>query len=130
MKKIIKVILAISAVVFILLAISFGRIIYLIKFAKTEVLTTEADDGEHSLTVYQIGEPEWPFGLTHCRLDLYEGKKRIIKEPVAIADDGAVAYAGNFLITWQEDRVDVKVVGSEQEPEMYKLFFDGKVKKN
>lgn len=46
-----------------------------------------------------IGEPEWPFGSTHCRIELYAEEKRISKRDFSIADDGGCATADNFYVT-------------------------------
>lgn len=104
-----------------------GSFRYRVNFAKTEVVTSASDDGKHSLTVYMIGEPDWPFGATHCRFDLWDGSKRIAKEPFSIHEDGAAASENNFAITWQEDRVEILVTASEQPDELCTIYFDGMV---
>lgn len=104
-----------------------GSFRYRVNYAKTEVVTSASDDGKHSLTVYMIGEPDWPFGATHCRFDLWDGSKRIAKEPFSIHDDGAAASENNFVITWQEDRVEILVTASEQPDELCAIYFDGMV---
>lgn len=72
-----------------------------------------------------IGEPDWPFGSTHCRFDLFKDDKRIIKYPFSIHNDGANAHEDNFDIIWNEDNVTVIVSGSEQNDIEYVLNFDG-----
>ena len=74
-----------------------------------------------------IGEPEWPFGATHCRMELFKDSKRIIKHPIDIYDDGAIAHKDNFDIKWHEDNVTVTVSGSEQDDNRYILSFDGTI---
>lgn len=109
---------------FLLLICSFQ---YRVNYAKTEVVTSVSDDGEHSLTVYMIGEPDWPFGATHCGFELRDGSKRIVKEPFSIHDDGAVASENNFTITWHEDHAEILVTASEQPDEICTIYFDGMV---
>lgn len=53
----------------ILVLILMAGIMWRTSFAKTEILTSASEDGTASLTVYMIGEPDWPFGPTHCRFD-------------------------------------------------------------
>lgn len=119
--------LGILFLVALLLAILFGGIRYRIRYAKTEIVTQTLPDGRYTLTIYMIGEPDWPFGATHCRADLTDGSKRIVQYPFSISDDGATAHVGNFDIQWQERGALLRVSGSEQEDAVYVLNFDGTV---
>jgi hypothetical protein len=114
-------------VVLIVLAVSEAVFVYRTSFAKTEIITSASDDNSYQLIVYMIGEPEWPFGATHCRFDLFHSGKRLIKHPFSIQDDGAVAHESNFHVTWGEDHVTVIASGSEQKDKEYVLNFDGTV---
>ena len=96
-------------------------------FAKTEILDYTSADGVHELIIYMIGEPDWPFGDTHCRFDLLEGGKRIIKYSFSISDDGANARAENFTIVQGDDNITVGVYGSEQGTLTFTLNYDGTV---
>ncbi len=113
--------------VFVVLVLAVSVFVYFESFAKTKILTSTSDNGGYHLTVYMIGEPEWPFGATHCRFDLFHGRKRLIKHPFLIHDDGAAAHEDNFYIAWDEDHVTVIVSGSEQPDQEYILNFDGTV---
>ena len=104
-----------------------GGIKYQSTYEKTEIMRSLSDDGQYTLFVYMIGEPDWPFGATHCRFDLMNADKRIIKYSFDIHDDGANAHESNFNITWGKDNVTVLVSGSEQKDIFYKLSFDGSV---
>ena len=117
----------IAVFLILLFLLLIGSFHYRVNYAKTEVITSVSDDGKHTLTVYMIGEPDWPFGSTHCRFDLRNGNKRIVKEPFSIHDDGVAASDNNFAITWQEDRVEILVTASEQPDEMCIIYFDGMV---
>ena len=97
------------------------------KYAKTEILDYTSDDGAHELIIYMIGEPDWPFGDTHCRFDLFEDGKRVIKYSFAILDDGANASANNFTIIQGKDNITVAVYGSEQGTTNYILDYNGTV---
>ena len=63
-----------------------------------------------------MGEPDWPFGATHCRFTLRKEGRQILERAFSIQDDGAVARA---------DGVQVVVSGSEQGDRVYVLGFDG-----
>ena len=111
----------------ILFMILFAGYRYRTTYAKTEIMTETSEDNQYTLKIYMIGEPEWPFGTTHCRLELFKDSKRIIKCPIDIYDDGAIVHEDNFDIKWHEDNVTVTVSGSEQDENRYILSFDGTV---
>ena len=72
-----------------------------------------------------MGEPDWPFGATHCRFTLRGEGRQILERAFSIQDDGAVARADNFAVRWRADGVQVVVSGSEQGDRVYVLGFDG-----
>ena len=114
-------------IAFFAVVVAFIGFVYLGYFAKTEVVSSASGDGRYRLTVYMIGEPDWPFGETHCRFDLSCEGKRIIKHPFSIWDDGSAARESNFAVAWNTDNVTIIVSGSEQKDETYVLNFDGTV---
>ena len=75
---------------------------YKTKYAKTEVYRESSDDGRYQLVCYMIGEPEWPFGHTACRIKLFDAEKKIITKNLDIANDGATAGPENFFVSWNE----------------------------
>ena len=117
----------IAGILILPLLLLIGSVKYRVDYAKTQVVTSVSDDGQHSLTVYMIGESDWPFGATHCRFDLYDGAKRIVKEPFSIHNDGVSASGNNFAITWNQDRVEILVTAEEQYDEVCTIYFDGMV---
>ena len=52
-----------------------------------------------------VGEPDWPFGATHCRFTLRREGRQILERAFSIQDDGAVARADNFDVRWRADGV-------------------------
>lgn len=127
MKKWVKYTLVFLGALAILLTVQMGTIVYQVNYAKTKLDTYTSSDGAHRLVIYEIGEPDWPFGATHCRFVLSRGDKVVKKYNFSIADDGARAGSGNFSVRWQDDRVTVVVSGTEQRDTAYHLFFDGTV---
>lgn len=111
------------------MALMVGGIRYQTTYAKTEIVKASSNDEQYTLFVYMIGEPDWPFGATHCRFDLMNDGKRIIKYTFDIHDDGANATENNFDITWEKENVTIIVSGSEQKNTFYKLSFDGAVER-
>lgn len=116
-----------SLIFMMLLIILFAGYKYRTTYAKTEIMTETSEDNQYTLKIYMIGEPEWPFGATHCRMELFKDSKRIIKHPIDIYDDGAIVHEDNFDIKWHEDNVTVTVSGSEQDDNRYILSFDGTI---
>ena len=119
--------LAALFVIAILIILLFAGIKYRTCYAKSEITASISSDGRYVLKIYMIGEPEWPFGATHCRLELLDDSRRIINYPFSIQDDGAMAREENFNILWGREKVRVIVSGSEQEDREYVLYFDGRV---
>ena len=115
---------AVGAVALCLAALA-GGIWYRVEVAPTEVLTDASPDGAYELTIDMVGEPDWPFGATHCRFTLRREGRQILERAFSIQDDGAVARADNFAVRWRADGVQVVVSGSEQGDRVYVLGFDG-----
>lgn len=126
MNKTVKYILVSLGIVGLLVAIQVGIILYRVEFEKTELETYLSPDQAHQLVIYQIGEPDWPFGPAHGRFVLREGYKTVSQYNFSVANDGGSAHSGNFSVHWQEDRVCIVVNGEEQRDVTYQLFFDGR----
>ncbi len=89
-------------------------ILWRTEYAKTEI--ANSSHGQYRMVIYMIGEPDWPYGATHCRADLYEKRKKISSRSFDVKNDGAIVSAENFDITWSDDGVTLTVYGSEQFP--------------
>lgn len=72
-----------------------------------------------------LGEPEWPFGPTHCRFDLKAGESLIAQHPVSLKNDGGSVSEQNFQIHWNEDSVEILVSAKEQPDTVYRISYDG-----
>lgn len=116
-KKTVKRILAIVLVVLIAAALVVGSIIYVRDYRKTKVFTSVS--GTNSMTVYMVGEPDFPYGKTDCRLVLKTKGKDTVKEDFPVANDGAVVTEENFSVEWKDNSVRLRVTGSEQEITSY-----------
>ncbi|MGN0159085.1 MAG: hypothetical protein ACI39W_08115 [Brotaphodocola sp.] len=109
----------------VLVFLLIGGIKFPTSYAKTEIAAFSSGDGIYTLIVYMIGEPEWPFGETHCSFDLLEGRKRVSRYPFSIKNDGAIAHRENFHVTWNADNVTILVSSKEQGTTEYILSYDG-----
>lgn len=96
---------------------------YEVDYKKTEVL--KASEGAYTLTMYQVGEPGWPFGPVKGQFVLRKDGKKCNTFSFAVANDGGNLSPGNVLIKWEEDCVRLRVNGEEQEDMLYILGFDG-----
>ena len=115
------------AAILLLYLFLFACIMYRTGYAATEVIHTLSADAQHSLAVSMIGEPDWPFGPTHCRFDLEKDGKRILRHSFSVRNDGASVSENNFTVVWNPDSVSVLVTGEEQPEDTYILYFDGTI---
>jgi len=104
-----------------------GGLIYATRFNINPVDKSTSPDGTYELSFQQVGDPDWPFGYTHARLVLKNGKRVIIKQSFDIADDGAKASINSWNVNWKDTSVEVVISGTEQDDVLYVLKFDGSV---
>ncbi|MBO7703680.1 MAG: hypothetical protein J6S26_04465 [Solobacterium sp.] len=116
-KRIITVITAILLILF----LCAGWFVYQTEYRKTEVL--RSGQGDHTLIIYMIGEPEFPFGNTKCHAVLNENGIVIRETDIILKNDGVRAEAENFRIEWGEENVTITASASEMDPEDYVLAF-------
>ena len=126
-KSVLRVILGIMAAIAFVFACLLGDLIYATRFKINPVDKSIAPDGTYELSFQQVGDPDWPFGYTHARLVLKNGKRVIIKQTFDIADDGANASINSWNVDWKDISVEVVISGTEQDDVLYVLKFDGSV---
>ena len=76
----------------------------------TEFITSQSSpDNRYSVSLYQVGDPEWPFGDVKAKLVLYDSKSNVIdKEDFELANDGGHVKAGNIVeVVWLENHVEI-----------------------
>ena len=128
--KIISIIIGIIVLFLLMVGITAGAFLYKIKYEKKTIDEFSTFDGKYQLTIEQIGEPDWPFGYTHCRFVLKQGEDVITSYSFDLADDGANASSSNFELYFLTDSAQIFVNASEQEKKVYRLYFDGKTEEN
>ena len=126
-KSVLRVILGIMAAIAFVFACFLGDFIYATCFKINPVDKSTSPDGTYELSFQQVGDPDWPFGYTHARLVLKNGKRVIIKQTFDIADDGANASISSWNVDWKDISVEVVISGTEQDDVLYVLKFDGSV---
>ena len=88
-----------------------------------ELLRESSPDGRYTLSVTELGEPDWPFGADHLRVRLWASGRSDdfrVSFSADVANDGAEAA---FDVQWQSDGVRVTLRGSEQPDAVYFLPF-------
>lgn len=77
-------------------------------------ILTSSHDGM-TVKIYEIGEPETPYGETNCRIDLYENGEKMDEQAVSIQNDGEEVTKDNFLVEWEDEAVVIETMGAEQQ---------------
>lgn len=116
-----KIILLLITFIILLL----GTLYYQVELKKTEVVTYE--NGIHTLSVFMIGEPDWPFGRTHCCFKLKEKQKKIVEYKFSVRNDGCFVSENNFDVDWYNDYVILSVNGEEQNIVEYRVDYNGNI---
>ena len=126
-KSVLRVIFGIMAAIAFVFASLLGDLIYDTRFKINPVDKSTSPEGTYELSFQQVGDPDWPFGYTHARLVLKNGKYVIIKQTFNIANDGAKATINSWNVDWKDTSVEVIISGTEQADVLYVLKFDGSV---
>lgn len=113
-----KHILSISILTAIFLVLlCFVLVEYKTNYRKTEVLSSSS--GDYRLSIYMIGEPQFPYGYTKWGFSIYKGKAKITTESLSLLNDGQIVTEDNFSVVWTENTVTIIASGSEQEDTKY-----------
>lgn len=112
MLKILKRIV-IAAIIIKLVAIISNVLIFTYKtqYKQKEIYQESSPDNNHTVSFYQVGEPQWSFGSVDAKLVLYNSDgKKLDEESFELSNDGANVIAGNIVeIIWSEDQVEIKM---------------------
>ena len=114
-KKKLPIILLIVETVLLLLILVSGIIYFITNIEKTEVYRQSSDDGSQTVIIYEIGDPDWPFGDAHY---MVYGPSNFT---VTVSDNGG---SGGFNVEWKENSVVIIFSGSEQKDAIYELPYD------
>lgn len=114
--KIFKRIAIASGIIVLTAIISFVMIfIYEDQYKKKEVYRESNPDGDLVFVLYQVGQPEWPFGPVKAQVCVLDSKgKTVDKEAIVIHTDGA--QLNEFYldeVTWSENVVEVVCSGED-----------------
>lgn len=115
MKRIIAAIVLLPVIIFLFFGFS-GK-------TEQEILNQVSDDGIHSLRIVMVGDPEFPFGNTNCRAELYTERSRTAETEIVLKNDGKTADSGNFSVEWKSDCVQITAYAEEMDAAEYTLYF-------
>ena len=121
MKKFFIVLLCVAAA----LSLLWGRFIYVTRYKITEIDAVTSPDGAYEIIFQAVGEPDWPFGYSHARIVLKEGKQTVTKYKFDVANDGGTLDPENWTVQWQDNCVQAVISGEEQRDARYMFYFDG-----
>ena len=113
-KKIIKTIIGtvlVLAAMILLLLLLFK---YEMSWKITNVGVEESPDKRYSVLFQAVGEADWPFGYSHAKVTVKDGKKTIESFREDIADDGGQFRPDNYSVEWMKYGVIITFMGSEQ----------------
>lgn len=111
------ILLSVFAAAMMAFAVLNGIYKYRSDFKVTFIAESVSPDGEYSVVLDQVGEPDFPFGPVKARISLKAGDKTIRTVDTEVWDDGANLGAQSWNVEWREDGASVTLLGSEQEPE-------------
>ena len=117
-------ILFVTGIVFVCLVMG---IIYITKYKIHEIDSSVSPIGSYELKFQQVGDPDFPFGHTHVRLLLKDGKQTVSKHRFDVANDGGNMNLGLWNVTWKDGFVEAVISGEEQQDYQVMLYFDGDI---
>ena len=84
-----RILLSVALVIFISIILYVSLFIYDDQFAKREVYRQTSPNGDFDFVLYQVGQPEWPFGDVKAQISVLNSQgKTIDKESIVIHTDG------------------------------------------
>lgn len=103
MRKLLAVLLA---VIMICVCVGCSKI-------EEEILITSqsSPDNNYTVSLYQVGSPQWSFGPVNAKLVLYDSEcQKIDEESFELRNDGGNVKGSNIIqIIWSEDQVEIRM---------------------
>ena len=120
-----KFIIFITATIFTIVGIFVSWFVYVTEIKVTDVSEYVNPTNNYTILFQAVGEPEWPFGKTDVKITLLnDEKKKVETITTYIKDDGALAREQNISVKWFENYVEVTLLGSEQQDEIHKVYYN------
>lgn len=110
--KILKRIIIASIIIILAVIISFISIfIYDDQYKQREIYREISPNGNHTVFLYQIGNPQWSFGSVNAKLVLRDTKgKKVDEDTFSLANDGGSVIDANIVeIVWADNQVEIQM---------------------
>ena len=94
----------------IVMMMSFSACFFVEEIEEVLLITSEdSPDGSYTVSLYQLGSPQWSFGSVDAKLVLTDREGAVIDQvKFRLANDGAGVGAGNIeQITWLDNQVEI-----------------------
>lgn len=91
---------------------------------RTLIVTSSSAGDSYSVAVYMVGDPEFPFGSTHCEAVLINNDKVITRKKIELRNDGKIADESNFRFEWQTDKLIITAIAEEMEDTRYTMVLN------
>lgn len=121
-----KTVLAIIGGIVVVLALLAVALVYELDYAVRTVDTSTSPDGRYTLELQSVGEPMF-FSPAGARLVLKFDRYEVSRMDTQISDDGGQVRPTSWQVSWEDDGVEVRLRGSEQNDELVTMGFDGSV---
>lgn len=108
MKLFKKIILATVVAILAAVVCFISIVVYHEEFKKKEVYRQTSPDGEYTVVLYQVGQPEWPFGAVKAEIRLLNANRKTLdQESIEIHTDGGQLH-GFFVeeVRWCDEAVE------------------------
>ena len=91
---------------------------------KTKTISEIYGDNNYKIVLKTIGESGFPFGDAKVKVTLYNDKNKKIDSFVAIIkNDGKNIGEENISVDWLEEKVEITLIGEEQEDKIYEMNY-------
>lgn len=111
--------------IFIILGIFISWFVYVTEIRATNISQYVNPTNNYTILFQEVGEPEFPFGKTDVKITLLSDKKKKVDTITTyIKDDGGHAKEENISIKWFENYVEVTLLGSEQQNDIHKIYYN------
>lgn len=126
-KSLIKICLGITSILGVIIICFTAGYVYVTQYKITGVDSSLSPNGNYELFLQEVGEPDWPFGHTHARIILNNGKKTVSKYSFDVANDGGRMNSNQWDVDWKEDYVEIFIHGEEQNDSRIILNYNGDI---
>lgn len=122
-----KLILKLLAAALFVAAAAAAWFVYVTEYRAVPAAEYVSPDGAWRVSVYMIGEPDFPFGPVKCRMDLLNGGKKISSAEAEVKNDGAKAGEENFEVLFTDEGAYITVKGDEMDDIHIIMYYDSEV---